>query len=310
LKNIEYDFIHYLAAKKKIDDRALNRHVLDKLSAELPKSNLQSPLQVLELGAGIGTMVERLIDWELFSSAEYTAVDADPNNIREALTRLNCRAAKNHLHIHQDLPATAGIQTTTGQLSVTFICDDIFHIFKHAENKKQWDLGLAHAFLDLVDIADVVPRFCRSIKPGGLVYLTLNYDGETIFLPAVDRKFDERIMQLYNQSMDERTTNGKTAGDSKTGRHLLLHLKKAGAEILAAGSSDWIVFPASRGYTNDETYFLHYLVHTIFTELEGRTSLNRQRLDAWARQQHMQIENSEMIFIAKQLDVLARIREQ
>ena len=295
MKKLEYNFIRYLDAKKEIDDRALNRHVRDKLSAELTKLNLQSPLQVLELGAGIGTMAERLIDWGVISSAEYTAVDGDSDVVRKARDRLNLRTAEN--------------QTATGQLSVEFISEDIFQFFKNTTNGTQWDLGLAHAFLDLVDIAGVIPIFCKAIKPGGLLYLTLNYDGETILLPRIDPKFDERIIQLYNQSMDERIINGKSAGDSKTGRHLLLHLKNAGAEILAAGSSDWIVFPGIEGYTQDETYFLHFIIHTIFTELKGQASLNRARLEAWTRQRHEQIVKGELIFIAKQIDVLARITE-
>ena len=295
MKNLEYKFVKYLTAKKQIDDRALNRHVRDKLSAELTKSNLRCPLQVLELGAGIGTMVERLIDWGVVSSAAYTAIDGDSDVIREARRRLNRRTANN--------------QIATDQLSVEFICEDVFQFFKHTTDGIQWDLGLAHAFLDLVDIAEVIPLFCKAIRPGGLLYLTLNYDGETILLPMIDPKFDERIIQMYNQSMDERIINGKAAGDSKTGRHLLHHLKKIGAELLAAGSSDWIVFPGIEGYTQDETYFLHFIIHTIFTELKGQASLNRAKLEAWIRQRHEQIEKGELIFIAKQIDVLARITE-
>ena len=250
---------------------------------------------MLELGAGVGTMVERLIDWGVISSAEYTAVDGDSDVVREARLRLKRRTAEN--------------QSATGQLSVKFICEDIFQFFEHTTYATQWDLGIAHAFLDLVNVAEVIPQFCRLVRPGGLLYLTLNYDGETILLPELDSKFDERIMQLYNQSMDERVISGKAAGDSKTGRHLLLHLKNTGVEILAAGSSDWIVFPGIGGYTDEETYFLHFIIHTIFTELKEQTSLDRTRLDAWTQQRHEQIENSELIFIAKQIDVLTRIRE-
>ena len=294
MKKIKYDFVDYLTAKKEIDDRALNRHVWDRLSAELLQTNLHSPLKVLELGAGIGTMVERLVDWGLFSNAKYTAVDGDSDVIREARQRLNRRTVKN--------------QTPTGRLSVDFICEDIYQFFKHTTGGTQWDLGLAHAFLDLVGISDVIPDFCKAIRPGGLLYLTLNYDGETILLPTVDRKFDERIMQLYNRSMDERIINGKAAGDSKTGRHLLLYLKEVGTEILAAGSSDWIVFPRIGGYTQDETYFLHVIIHTIFAELKGQTSLSQTRLEAWTRKRHEQIETNELIFMAKQIDILARIK--
>ena len=63
----------------------------------------------------------------------------------------------------------------------------------------------------------------------------------------------------------------------------------------------------SGGFTADESYFLHFIIHTIFTELKAQTSLDRTKFDAWTRQRHKQIENSELIYIAKQIDVLARI---
>jgi SAM-dependent methyltransferase len=136
------------------------------LIAKLPVSNLTSPLQVLELGVGIGTMVDRLIDWGLLSNAAYTAVEADSDVIRQARHRLNRRPAKN--------------KSAPNQWSVEFICENIFQFFKQTTTDTQWDLGLAHAFLDLVDITDLIPQFCSVIRPGGLLYLTLNYDGETI----------------------------------------------------------------------------------------------------------------------------------
>ena len=307
MKALDYDFIRYLSAKKKIDDGALNQKVRQKLGVQLMGLQPGSPLRILELGAGIGTMIERLVEWGLITGAEYTAVDADQRNIREAVNRLNHWALNNGFEISWRTPTTAEIQATAGQLSVKFECKDIYHFFEQAPAARPWDLGLAHAFLDLVDNAEVVPRFCNLVRPGGYIYLTLNYDGETILLPAIDIEFDERITQLYNRSMDERIINGKPAGDSKTGRHLFLHLKKAGAEILAAGSSDWIVFPGPQGYTEDETYFLQYMVHTIFTELKKQPALNQERLKSWSKRRQAQIGNAELIFIAKQNDVLARI---
>jgi len=142
-----------------------------------------------------------------------------------------------------------------------------------------------------------------------LVYLTLNYDAETILLPIVDRRFDEEIIRLYHESMDTRIIRGKKAGDSRTGRHLLLHLNNSGADILAAGSSDWIVFPRSKSYQEHESYFLHFIIHTIFEELKGHDSLDPRRFDSWVAQRHSQIEKGELIFIAKQMDLLARIPE-
>ena len=50
----EYTYTHYLAAKKSVDDRALNAHVQEALADAITgKENLS----VLEVGAGIGTAV-------------------------------------------------------------------------------------------------------------------------------------------------------------------------------------------------------------------------------------------------------------
>src|SRR3974390_2635436 len=53
------DYARYLAAKTTVDDRALNRHVLSELRRLMPPG---AP-RVLEVGAGLGTMGARLLDW-------------------------------------------------------------------------------------------------------------------------------------------------------------------------------------------------------------------------------------------------------
>jgi hypothetical protein len=102
--------------------------------------------------------------------------------------------------------------------------------------------------------------------------------------------------------MDERLTAGKPSGDSRTGRHLFAHLRSAGAEILASGSSDWIVFPSPSGYPQDEAYFLHFMIHTIYTALQGVPELDPTHLESWAAERHVQIERGELLYIAHQLD--------
>ena len=57
--SITSGYARYLAAKTSVDDRALNRHVLAELRRLMPAG---AP-QVLEVGAGLGTMVARLMDW-------------------------------------------------------------------------------------------------------------------------------------------------------------------------------------------------------------------------------------------------------
>ena len=81
----EYSFIRYLAAKKGVDDRALNRHVLQSLETALTRFDSGLPLDILEVGAGIGTMLERLVGWGILKNATYEAIDVAPEHIGEAV---------------------------------------------------------------------------------------------------------------------------------------------------------------------------------------------------------------------------------
>ncbi|MGH2607189.1 MAG: class I SAM-dependent methyltransferase, partial [Anaerolineales bacterium] len=68
-------FIRYLAAKRRIDDRALNRQVWDAVWSHLGSGEPGRPLRILEVGAGIGTMIERILEWTRVQAASYTALD-------------------------------------------------------------------------------------------------------------------------------------------------------------------------------------------------------------------------------------------
>src|SRR5262249_58159558 len=68
-----FEYAGCVAGKTTVDDRALNRHVLAELCRLMPAG---AP-QVLEVGAGLGTMVARLMDWGALGAGEYILLDAD-----------------------------------------------------------------------------------------------------------------------------------------------------------------------------------------------------------------------------------------
>src|SRR6476646_3141205 len=68
-----FDYARYLAAKTTVDDRALNRQVLAELRRLMPAGAPRLP----EVGAGLGTMVARLMDWGAVGAGEYILLDAD-----------------------------------------------------------------------------------------------------------------------------------------------------------------------------------------------------------------------------------------
>ena len=118
----------------------------------------------------------------------------------------------------------------------------------------------------------------------------------------IEPTFDELVVRLYHRTMDERVTSGKPSGDSCTGRRLFMQLRNIGANILAAGASDWVVFPRSGGYPEDEAYFLHFILHTVEGALRGRPEIDPGELAAWLAARHAQVEGGELVYIAHQMD--------
>ncbi len=206
-----YDFVRYLAAKRTVDDRALNPHVWQAMAAAAARTD--TPLHVLEIGAGIGTMVERAVAWQFCPSTniDYTAIDAEPANIAEARARLH------------SLP---------GNWTVHLEAADLFDVVARPAALHRYDLLIANAFLDLVDIPRTLPMLRRLLKPGGLFYFTINFDGATILQPAIDPAFDAQVEAAYHRTMDERITDGRPSGDSRT-----LRVRPTGWCIPAAAST-------------------------------------------------------------------------
>jgi hypothetical protein len=52
-------YIRYLAVKRQIDDRSLSQSVWRKLRHRLRQATKMRPLDVIEMGGGIGTMFDR-----------------------------------------------------------------------------------------------------------------------------------------------------------------------------------------------------------------------------------------------------------
>jgi SAM-dependent methyltransferase len=300
-----FSFTRYLEAKKSVDDRALNQHVFKTLKEQLPRVSQKSPLRVIEAGCGIGTMIERLLDWKLFRWAEYTALDSDHENIEYAIQRFPIWAAERNLSC---LPLSQDcflIDQPSRQVIVQFQIGDILEYARY--NPQGWDLLIANAFLDLLDISSALPVLFSLLKPGGFFYFTINFDGMTTFEPVIDPDLDTQIERLYHLTMDTRLVNNRLSGDSRAGRHLFNHTQSAGGTILDAGASDWVVYPGQSGYPDDEAYFLHSILHFVKHSLHGNPDLDPLRFATWLLTRHDQVEQNQLVYIAHQIDILGSI---
>ena len=298
LHDFDYSFSRYLEAKKSVDDRALNRLTWDALGKELTRAPFPASPRVLEVGAGIGTMLQRMVEWGLVSNADYTAIDLDPHNIASARQRLLTWA-------EHTTPTTQGFALEKGhsRISVEMEAIDLFEYARRQAGKRTWDLLVAHAVMDLLDIPSALPPLFSLLADGGLFYFTINFDGLTILEPALDPELDDLIIRLYHNTMDNRCLDGASSGDSQTGRHLFTHLLCAGAQILQAGASDWVVFPKAGAYPADEAYFLHFIIHTIQSSLNDHPELDAGLLADWIAERHAQVERGELVYIAHQIDI-------
>ena len=115
-------------------------------------------------------------------------------------------------------------------------------------------------------------------------------------------------MRAYHRDMDERIRYGRPAGESRTGRLLFHYLRAAGAPALAAGSSDWVVYPARDGdYPADEAYFLRSILSTIQNALRSREDrVEPAELTDWLAVRGRQLAAGELVYIAHQLDFVGR----
>lgn len=301
----DYPFTRYLEAKKSLDDRSLNKNVWTTLKNCLSNATPKQPLHLLEVGAGIGTMIERTLEWEILSYAHYTAIDADQENISFAYHRLNRWATE---HAYQVMHNKKGLRIKGPgvQLEIEFKAIDLFDFVAIEAHHHAWDLLIAHAFLDLVDIPTALPRLFSTLKTDGLYYFTLNFDGLTSLEPEINPALDTLIQELYHQTMDTRMVDGLPSGDSRSGRHLFAHLAASGASILDVGASDWIIYPTGDGYQDDEAFFLHFIIHTIHEALCVHPKLDQALFETWISKRHAQVENAELVYIAHQLDYVGR----
>ena len=291
-----FDYARYLAAKTTVDDRALNRHVLTELRRLMPAG---AP-RVLEIGAGLGTMAARLMDWGAVGAGEYVLLDADRQLLDRSRRWLGDWAAARGLR-GELLPD--GLQV--GDLRV-FLVHAELGSYLEAGHAARADVLIANAVLDLVDVPAVLPGLLRLLVPGGVYWFTVNYDGESVFAPG--HPHDDQVMRAYHRDMDERFRYGRPAGESRTGRHLFHHLRDAGAPALAAGSSDWVVHPAPDGnYPADEAYFLRSILNTIRDALRSRRDrVEPAVLADWLAERERQLAAGELVYIAHQLDFAGR----
>ena len=296
------DFQRYLRAKRTLDDRSLDRRLLERLRAGIAErsADRDGPLRVLEVGAGVGTMIERMLEWDILppGPTEYAAVDVDSDAVDAIPGRLVDWAAD------RDVAATtrdAGVvlDGPDRRLTVTTEAADAVAFVDDAA--REWDLLVGMAFLDIVAL-DQLPTLLSALAPGGYWYFPITFDGGTRFGPA--HPADDAVERAYHRHMDQ-----KPGGDSRAGHHALDRLRALeGVTVDGVAGSDWAVYPRDDAYPADEAYFLRYILATVegaVGELDANAP-DGQTLAAWLATRRRQVADAELSYLTHQLDLLGR----
>lgn len=295
----------YLTAKKSIDDRALNQFVWNELCQTLPQTTGAEPANIIEIGAGIGTMLARIVDWGLLTGpATYLATDCDAGLLQLAQGYLATWADERGYTMQWLGKQRGRLVTKHSEIALVFETVRAEEMASRIETRTTFDLIIAHAVLDLLDLPAVLPGLLAQLTNNGLAYFTCNFDGSTLFFPEYPGGEEEQdILRRYHASMEARMI-----GASNTGRRLLSLLQGPDLELLAAGSSDWIIHPRNGTYSGDEAVFLHALIAGVEKELAGKSGPAPAALAAWARTRNQQIEAGTLSLFVRNLDFLARRR--
>ena len=286
-----YSTVRYLKAKAAVDDNALNGRVYDVLAQSIIDMEGR-PLRVIELGAGVGSTFRRLFERGLLSSGEYVMIDLDSESLAEA---------------ERAVGETVGLDNGVAP-SVDYVAQDaVAYLREQIEAGRLADVIIGQALVDLLNVPEFLEAAANTLRPGGLLYLPITFDGETVFEPTVNIVLNARVVDSYHRTMDDRRTPGGLAtGGSTAGRALLEEIPRADLEIVTAGSSGWVVYPQEGGYPEDVAYFLHHIINFVWEALSERSIVFSFGLEEWVAERHLQIEHGELIYIAHQLDVLAR----
>lgn len=303
-----YSYPRYLHAKRSVDERSLSRRVWRAFINGL-LDRVVGPVRILEVGAGVGATVERIIealDDRRVRTVEYTVVDIEPANIAVAHERLATWASAQGLDIFRR--GDRWILEGTIDVALRLVTADLFDYAR--SDTDSYDAIVAQAVLDLFPVSDVLDALRPLLGKRGLWYFPIHFDGITAFEPPVSVDLDAKIERLYHDSMSGNPSEEGGREGAHTGRRLLSRLREGGATLLEVGSSDWVVFAGEEGYPGDEAYFLHHILHFIEEELSGHPRLDADAFARWMDVRRRQIESGELVYVAHQLDVLGERGEE
>ncbi|MEZ4698684.1 MAG: hypothetical protein R2834_00015 [Rhodothermales bacterium] len=303
MKDGETGYSAFLLAKRAIDARSYNAGVWEAAARHLAPRGPHRPVRVLELGAGVGGMLERILACCNMPLLHYEVVDLEPSHGEALRAEVRAFAERGGYRMEEGEEGFV-LEKEGEQVRIRIVIADVFdYCDRHAG--RRFDLVIGQAFLDLFDIDRLMPRLLALIEGGGGGYFPITFDGVSAWLPVLDESLDDRIEALYHASIDARRARDEKSRRSRCGRHVAYWLARHPAvREMKAGGSDWVVGGSdAQGLTRDERNFLQALLDGYENELRGHSALRGADFEGWLQSRRRTVEDGTAFFLAHQLDV-------
>lgn len=298
-------FHNYLEAKLSVDDRSLNKEIFARFLSYVRSRATPS---IIDIGTGTGAMLRRIIQAGVPPGTCLFGLDPDDRLLKTAQREIAGLLSRRGYNVRR-APLHVTAKNTTGSVSVHLMAGDLLDpSLPQRLGRRKFDAVTANALMDMLPVEDALVAVSRLLKsPDGLLYATINYDGNTSFLPLYgDRDFEEKLLEVYNRSMDNRRMAGKMTGGSRGGSALFSAAEKLGFMILEYGSSDWCVHPAGKMYGKDDERFLAELLDIFYQEERLHPEIDAGGLEAWHEERRRRLRNGTLSLVVHQTDLLAR----
>lgn len=290
-----FDYVRYLKVKKTIDDSSLNGRVWKAMADWMnQRGREEAPLRILEIGAGIGTMIERLLDAGLLHQCVYTALEMEPGFREAAFDHLDGWRRARGFRLHRESPDYWRLDNTACDFKIHWVTGDALEVHERFA-PDAFDLVIGHAVIDLLPVTRCLPVLLTRVRPGGACYFSVNYAGQTIFQPP--HPFDETVIRAYHRDMDACFPDDDWQ-PSQTGRRLGSWLSAQGHRLVAEGESDWKL--PRNAMDADTVQFIANILDTIETALAGLPEL-----PDWMAARRRQLQSGALQFRAANRDCFA-----
>jgi len=309
----EVDFVEFLEAKYAVDTISLHRRTLRRFVQMLSDQDL--PVLV-DLGTGTGAMIRRLAPLLPASRLRFVGVESDPGTLAAApLQTAGSLAAAGYevTQERQGLVACRKTSRSTQTVEVNFILGDLLDEQTHKRLSAERPAAVtAHALMDTVPLREATTLIRDVLPPGGLFYASMNYDGRTTLRPRFSQQGAETAMlDVYDQSMEDRKVRNLPVGGARSGARLLSVLKATDFTPISSGVSDWRLSVRSERRTPAVRSVMRSMLAIMYREFlvqreNGWDAVGSETIDEWFRERSERIEAGKLTIRVHQIDILAR----